>query len=104
MLSNTPEPFCSCMVSGANLPGDQCCPGFKASVVVEQCVIRFLQYVPLEKVSPSRMSSSALTRPLRRVTNTYRRCLHEVQLVSGPTMTLYLRIADFVSARGGGEQ
>lgn len=28
--------------------------------------------------------------------------MHEVQLVSGPTTMLYLRIADFVSAEGGG--
>jgi hypothetical protein len=39
---------------------------------------------------------------LRRVTNTYLRCKHEVQLVSVSTMTLYLRVADFVSAEGGG--
>jgi hypothetical protein len=76
-------------------------------VVVEQGVIRFLQDVPLEEVSntPPVYPRLYLRGPLRRVTNTYLRCMHEVQLVSGPTMTLFLGVADLVSAeRGGGER
>jgi hypothetical protein len=77
-------------------------------VVAEQGIIRFLQYVPLEEVSTTPLACPRLfllRGPLRRVTNTFLRCRHGMQLVSGPTMTLYLRVADFVStARGGGEQ
>ena len=53
ILSNTPEPFLLivCSPVGANLSGVRCCLGFKASVVVEQGAIRFLQDVPLEEVS-----------------------------------------------------
>ncbi len=52
----------------------------------EQGVIRFLQDVPLEEVSntPLVCPRLFLRGPLRRVTNTYLRCKHEVQLVSGP--------------------
>jgi hypothetical protein len=39
------------MFPGANFPGERCCLGFKASVVDERGVIRFLQDVPLEEVS-----------------------------------------------------
>lgn len=81
--------------------------GFKASVVVEQGIIHFLQDVPLEEVSNISLicPHPFLRGSLRRVTNTYLRCRHEVQLVSRPTMTLYLRVADFISTeRGGGEQ
>jgi len=56
-------------------------------VVVEQGVIRFLQDVPLEEVSTTPLARPRLflRGPLRRVTNTYLRCRHEMQLVSGPT-------------------
>lgn len=75
-------------------------------MVVEQGIIHFLQDVPLEEVSST---SLVCPRPflrgsLRRVTNTYLRCRHEVQLVSRPTMTLDLCVADLVATeRGGGE-
>ena len=52
ILSNAPEPDSLTVWSpGANLSGERCCLRFKASVVVEQGVIRFLQDVPLEEVS-----------------------------------------------------
>jgi hypothetical protein len=106
ILSNAPEPF-FCMFPGANLPGERCCLGFKASVVVEQGIIHFLQDVPLEEVSNTSLVCPRpfLRGPLTRVTNTYLRCMHEVQLVSRPSMALYLRVADFVFTDGGrGEQ
>jgi hypothetical protein len=102
-----PNLFVDCIFPVANLSGERCRPGFKASVVVYQGIIRFLQDVPLEEVSntPLVCPRLFLRGPRRRVTNTYLRCRHEVQLVSGPTMTFYLRVADLVStARGGGEQ
>jgi len=78
------------MFPGANLSGERCRLGFKASGVVQQGFIRFLQDVPLEKVSntPLVCPRLFLRGSLRRVTNTYVRCKHEVQLVNGPTMTL----------------
>lgn len=79
-------------------------------MVVERSVIRFLRDVPLEEVSNTPLARPRLflRGPLRRVTNTYLRCKHEVQLVSGPTMAFYWRVSDlltfFSTERGGGEQ
>jgi hypothetical protein len=56
---------------------------FKAFVVVEGGIIHFLQDVSLEEVSKTPDSPILTIKgPFRRVTNTYLRCRHEVQLVS----------------------
>jgi len=60
-----PNLFVDCIFPVANLSGERCRPGFKASVVVYQGIIRFLQDVPLEESNqhlPSLQARSATAR------------------------------------------
>ena len=83
--SKTPETdLVDSILCGANLSG-VIVWGFKASVAVEESGIRSLQDVPLEEVSNSPLwypLACSEDGPHDRVTNTYMRCKHEVQLVS----------------------
>lgn len=75
-------------------------------MVVERGAIRFLPNVSLQEVSsvPLVYPRLLIQGPLQRVTNSYLRCKHEVQLVSGPDYQAFLVSSDFVStARGTSE-
>lgn len=85
------------MFPGANLSGERCCLGFKASVVAEQGVIRFLQDVPLEEVSNTLLY--ILVCFLRGPPEKSNQHLPPLQARSTTgewesTMSLYLRVAD----------